>query len=133
MAGSSAGYRVNGVLNGADVTVDITDNGLRDGYFRDDVMEVDTYPTATFLVPGPVELRQLTGSPVTVPVTGELTVRGTARQVQAGLSVVRTSEGVDVSGSVPLVFADHGVEAPNLGFVPVADRGAVAFLLRLGR
>jgi polyisoprenoid-binding protein YceI len=161
-AGSSAGYRVDEVLNGADVTVagttdqvtgqvvveggdlssaevtvDIasvtTDNGRRDGYFRDAVMDAGTHPTATFVVTGPVDLPELTGTPVAVPVTGELTVKGTAREVQAELSVVRTPDGVDVSGSVPLVFADHGVEAPNLGFVRVEDRGAVEFLLRLAR
>jgi hypothetical protein len=53
--------------------------------------------------------------------------------VRADLSVVRTPDGVDVSGSLPLVFADHGVEAPDLGFVRVEDRGAVEFLLRLTR
>ena len=74
---SSAGYRVDEVLNGADVTVagttdqvtgsvvveggdlataevvvDVastrTDVGQRDAYFRDDVMEVGTWPTGTF-------------------------------------------------------------------------------------
>ena len=161
-AGSSAGYRVDEVLNSVDVTVagttdqvtgqvvveggdlasaevvvDIasvtTDSGRRDGYFRDNVMDVENHPTATFVVTGPVDLPELTGTPVTVPVTGQLTVKGTTREVQADLSVVRTPEGVDVSGSVPLVFADHGVEAPNLGFVRVEDRGAVEFLLRLAR
>jgi hypothetical protein len=33
----------------------------------------------------------------------------------------------------PLVSAEHGVEAPDLGFVRVEDRGAVEFLLRLAR
>ena len=161
-AGSTAGYRVDEVLNGADVTVagateqvdgqvvveggDLTsaevtvdmasvttDSDRRDGYFRDTVMEVGTHPTATFVVTGPVDLPELTGTPVTVPVTGELTVKGMAREVRAHLSVVRTPDGVDVSGSVPLVFADHGVEAPDLGFVRVEDRGAVEFLLRLTR
>jgi len=161
-AGSSAGYRVDEVLNSVDVTVagttdqvtgqvvveggdlasaevvvDIesvtTDSSRRDGYFRDDVMDVAAHPTATFVVTGPVDLPELTGTPVTVPVTGRLTVKGTPREVQADLSVVRTPEGVAVSGSVPLVFADHGVEAPDLGFVRVEDRGAVEFLLRLAR
>jgi hypothetical protein len=38
------------------------------------------------------------------------------------LSVVRTPDGVDVSGSVPVTFADHGIEAPDPGFVRVEDR-----------
>jgi polyisoprenoid-binding protein YceI len=158
--GSTAGYRVDEVLNGADVTVagstsevtgsvvveggqltsaevvvDIasiaTDNGRRDGYFRDNVMDVDEHPTATFAVTGPVQLPELTGTPVTVPVTGELTVKGTTREVQVELAAVRTPEGVDVSGSVPVTFADHGVDPPNLGFVRVEDAGSIEFLLHL--
>ncbi|MGY1739025.1 YceI family protein [Geodermatophilus sp. SYSU D00684] len=158
--GSSAGYRVDEVLNGADVTVagttdrvtgsvvvqdgDIasaevvvdvasiaTDRSQRDSYFRDEVMEVGTYPTATFAVRGPVDLPELGGTPVTVPVTGDLTLRGTTRPVQTDLSVVRTAGGVEVSGAVPVVFADFGIPAPNLGFVRVEDRGQVEFLLEL--
>ena len=160
--GSSAGYRVDEVLNGADVTVagttdrvtgqvvieggdlaggevvvDVasvsTDSGRRDDYFRGTVMDVGTHPTATFAIRGPVDLPELSGTPVTVPVTGDLTLRGTTRQVQADLSVVRTPEGVDVSGVVPVVFADFGITPPNLGFVRVEDRGQVEFLLRLAR
>jgi polyisoprenoid-binding protein YceI len=160
--GSSAGYRVDEVLNGADVTVagttdrvtgqvvieggdltsgevvvDVasvsTDSGRRDDYFRGTVMDVGTHPTATFAIRGPVDLPELSGTPVTVPVTGDLTLRGTTRQVQADLAVVRTAEGVDVSGAVPVVFADFGITPPNLGFVRVEDRGQVEFLLRLAR
>ncbi len=158
--GSSAGYRVDEVLNGADVTVagttdrvtgqvvieggDLTSgevvvdvasvsttSGRRDDYFRGTVMDVGTHPTATFTIRGPVDLPELSGTPVTVPVTGDLTLRGTTRQVQADLAVVRTAEGVDVSGVVPVVFADFGITPPNLGFVRVEDRGQVEFLLRL--
>ena len=160
--GSSAGYRVDEVLNGADVTVagttdrvtgqvvieggdltggevvvDVasvsTDSGRRDDYFRGTVMDVGTHPTATFTIRGPVDLPELSGTPVTVPVTGDLTLRGTTRQVQADLAVVRTAEGVDVSGVVPVVFADFGITPPDLGFVRVEDRGQVEFLLRLAR
>lgn len=160
--GSTAGYRVDEVLNGVDktvagttsqvsgsvvieggsltsaeVTVDIasvtTDSSRRDGYFRSNVMDVDQFPTATFRVTGPVQLPELTGTPVTVPVTGELTVKGAPREVRTELSAVRTPEGVDVSGSIPVTFADHGVHPPNLGFVRVEDAGAVEFLLHLTR
>ena len=86
---------------------------------------------ATFTVDGPVDLPELSGTPVTLPVTGDLTVAGTTQQVQFELSVVRTPDGVDTSGSIPLTFADFGVEAPNLGFVSVEDQGSVEFLLHL--
>jgi hypothetical protein len=68
---------------------------------------------------------------VTVPVAGEMTLAGATQPVQVDLSVVRTAEGVDVSGSVPVTFGDHGIDAPSLGFVRVDDQGAVEFLLRL--
>ena len=159
-AGSSAGYRVHEVLNGADVTVagttdqvtgsvvitggdladadltvDVasiaTDSGQRDSYFRGNVMDVDAHPTATFAVTQPADLPELTGTPVTVPVTGELTLKGVTQQVQTEISVVRTGAGVDVSGSVPVSFGDYGIDAPNLGFVRVDDQGAVEFFLHL--
>ena len=159
-AGSTAGYRVHEVLNGADVTVagttdqvtgsvvitggdladadlsvDVasiaTDSGQRDSYFRGNVMDVDANPTATFSVTQPADLPELTGTPVTVPVTGELTLKGVTQQVQTEISVVRTGAGVDVSGSVPVTFGDYGIDAPNLGFVRVDDQGAVEFFLHL--
>ena len=161
-ADSSAGYRVDEVLNGADVTVagttgevsgqvvitggdltdaDVTvdvasittDTARRDSYFRDNVMDVAANPTAVFAVTEPAALPELTGTPVTVPVTGELTVAGVTQPVETEISVVRTAEGVDVSGAVPVVFADYGIEPPNLGFVRVEDRGQVEFFLHLTR
>ncbi|MFQ1003292.1 YceI family protein [Modestobacter sp. SSW1-42] len=161
-ADSSAGYRVDEVLNGADVTVagttdqvtgsvviaggdlteaDVTvdvasittDSDRRDGYFRDNVMDVAANPTAVFSVTEPADLPELTGTPVTVPVTGELTLAGVTRPVQTEIAVVRTAEGVDVSGAVPVVFGDFGIEPPNLGFVRVEDRGQVEFFLHLAK
>jgi hypothetical protein len=49
------------------------------------------------------------------------------------LAVVRTPEGVDISGSIPVTFADYGIQAPSLGFVRVEDAGSVEFLLRLAK
>jgi polyisoprenoid-binding protein YceI len=159
-ADSTAGYRVHEVLNGADVTVagttdqvtgavviaggdladaDVTvdvasittDRSQRDDYFRGNVMDVDANPTATFSVTQPADLPELTGTPVTVPVTGELTLKGVTKPVQTEISVVRTAAGVDVSGSVPVTFGDYGIDAPSLGFVRVDDQGAVEFFLHL--
>ena len=158
--GSTAGYRVHEVLNGADVTVagttqevtgsvvigggdltsaevqvDVasitTDKAQRDSYFRDNVMHVDQNPTATFTVAQPVDVPELSGTPVTVPVPGTLTLAGKTQQVTPQLSVVRTGTGVDLSGSIPVTFGDYGIKAPSLGFVKVDDQGAVEFLLHL--
>jgi len=161
-SGSSAGYRVDEVLNGADVTVagttdqvtgtvvvsggdlasaevdvDVasvtTDSDRRDSYFRDDVMEVGEFPTASFVVDRAVDLPELTGTPVTVPVAGTLALHGVTQDVTVDLSVVRTADGVEASGSIPVTFSDYDVTAPDLGFVSVEDAGSVELFLVLAQ
>ncbi|AEG45596.1 YceI family protein [Isoptericola variabilis] len=157
--GSFAGYRVHEVLRGEDVTVtgrteevtgsvtiadgtltdaevvvDIesvrTDEPPRDAYFRGTVMEVGTYPTATFVLtePAPLEPGQ-----TAVELTGDLTIRDVTREVTVDAEVATTDDGAHVVGSVPLTFADYGVEAPALAFVRVDGEGSIEFSLRLER
>lgn len=161
-SGSYAGYRVDEVLNGADVTVtgrteevsgdlvidgltlseatvtvDVasiaTDNGNRDDYFRNDALETDQFPTATFVLTEPLEATSTPtpGEPQTVDVTGELTLHGVTNTVTAELEAVLNGEGGQVAGSIPITFEDFGVTAPNLGFVSVEPTGFVEFLLEV--
>jgi len=158
-SGSSAGYRVDEVLNGADVTVagttdqvtgtvtvegdsvtaatidvDVasiaTDSGNRDGYFRDDAMEASTYPTATFVLTQPIDAGvPADGDVETVEATGDLTMHGVTQSVTVSLQAALSGDGVQISGSVPVTFSDYGVEAPSFGFVQVEDSGTVEFLV----
>jgi polyisoprenoid-binding protein YceI len=157
--GSTAGYRVDEVLNGTDVTVvgttdqvtgtvtvegdsvtaatidvDVasiaTDSGNRDGYFRDDAMEASTYPTATFVLTQPIDAGvPADGDVETVEATGDLTMHGVTQSVTVSLQAALSGEGVQISGSVPVTFSDYGVEAPSFGFVQVEDSGTVDFLV----
>lgn len=162
--GSYAGYRVDEVLNGTDVTVvgrtekvtgsltvdgltltdavievDVasieTDSANRDSYFRDTAMRASTYPTATFRLTEPVVAAQApaAGQPQTITASGELTMAGQTRAVTVDLQAVWNGEGGQVAGSIPVTFADFGVEAPNLGFVSVEPTGAVEFSLVIQR
>jgi polyisoprenoid-binding protein YceI len=156
---STAGYRVDEVLNGtdvtvvgttdqvtgtvtvdgttvtaADITVDVasiaTDSGNRDGYFRDDAMEVGTYPTATFTLTDPIDAAVPSdGQVATVQATGELTMHGVTQTVEVPLQAALSGDGVQVSGSIPVTFSDYGVDAPSFGFVEVDDQGTVEFLV----
>jgi polyisoprenoid-binding protein YceI len=156
--GSTAGYRVDEVLNGTDVTVvgttqvtgsvtvegdsvtaatidvDVasiaTDSGNRDGYFRDDAMEASTYPTATFVLTQPIDAGvPADGDVETVEATGDLTMHGVTQSVTVSLQAALSGDGVQISGSVPVTFSDYGVEAPSFGFVQVEDSGTVEFLV----
>jgi polyisoprenoid-binding protein YceI len=162
-SGSFAGYRVHEVLRGHDVTVtgrtpqvtgDLTVQGdqltaaqvtvdvgsistpeaARDAYFRSVALDTGTFPHATFTLTAPAQVAAVTGGqPVSVPVTGDLTVHGVTRSVKATLQAAASGDGAQVTGSIPITFADYGVKAPSLGFVRVDDAGAVEFSLQLER
>jgi polyisoprenoid-binding protein YceI len=121
-------------VTAADISVDVasiaTDSGNRDGYFRDDAMEVGTYPTATFTLTDPIDAAVPSdGQVATVQATGELTMHGVTQTVEVPLQAALSGDGVQVSGSIPVTFSDYGVDAPSLGFVEVEDQGTVEFLV----
>ena len=158
--GSTAGYRVDEVLNGTDVTVvgtteDVTgtitvdgstlsaatvtvdvasiatDQPPRDSYFRDEAMQVSQFPDATFTLTQPIDAAvPASGEVATVDATGELTMHGVTQTVTVPLQAALSGDGVQVSGSIPVTFSDYGVEAPDLGFVSVEDQGTVEFLVK---
>lgn len=106
-----------------------TDSGQRDAYFRDSVMDTDAFPTATFRTTQPVPdaVPSSDTATTTARVTGLLTLHGVTRTVTATLRSGLDGDGADVSGTIPVTFADYGVTAPSLGFVRVEDTGAVEF------
>lgn len=153
--GSFAGYRVEEVLRGQDVTVTgrteqvtgevvvadgvlteaqievdmasiATDQPPRDGYFRDQAIDVRKFPTGTFTLTEPADL-----DGATVQLTGELTIRDVTREVTVDAQVAGSGGTVQVVGSAPITFTDFGVTAPSLGFVTVEEDGFVEFDLRL--
>nr|WP_245190285.1 YceI family protein [Leucobacter exalbidus] len=160
--GSEAGYRVDEVLNGTEITVTgrtnqvtgtfaiadtgltldsaeltvdvasiITDNDSRDNYFRSQALRTSEFPTATFTLTDPVTLESapLAGDIVSTEAKGELTIAGKSQPVTAQIELRSDGTTAEIAGSIPITFADFGVEAPRLGFVSVAPTGAVEFQL----
>lgn len=128
----------DGVLTAATITVDTasitTDESARDAYFRR-ALGVTANPTATFVLGEPVDVTAVgdADGPVVIEAAGTLTLAGVAREVVATLEMQRTADGVAVAGSVPLVLTDHGLTAPDFGFVAVQPDGVVEVQLRLVR
>ena len=161
--GSEAGYRVDEVLNGEDVTVvgrtgdvtgDVTisgteltegavavdlttvttDNSRRDDYFTSRAIDTSTYPEATFTVAEAVDLSALADSGTAeIEIPGTLEINGQSRETTATSTVSRTDSGLTVAGAIDVTWQDHGVTPPNLGFVSVEDAGVVEFSLALTR
>ena len=161
-SGSQAGYRVGEVLFGQSTTavgrtsaitgtvtiagtsvstgsfsVDMTkmssDRSQRDGQFRGRIMDVSTYPTATFALTRPIDLGTIPaeGATVTETATGDLMLHGVTKSVTFPVTVKRNATDVAVSGSIPVVFADYSIDNPSGGPATTEDHGVLEFALAL--
>ena len=127
-----------GTVTAGSFTVDLTevtsDQTRRDEQFQTRIMDTATYPDATFTLTGPLDLGPLADAAGTqqVEAPGTLDLHGTKKATAADLSVTRSGSTVQVSGQVPVVFADHGIDNPSFGsFVKTGDSGTVEVLLQL--
>lgn len=161
---TAAGYTVSEILNGARVTVVgttdqvngnvsiagqkltaaeivvqvagiATDNARRDGQFRGNVMDADTFPNAKFTLTAPVDLAALPtdGTAATVKADGTLTLKDQTRPVTVDVKVLHSGDTLIASGAVPVTWSDYGITPPSLGFVTVDGNGTVDFLVSLAR
>jgi polyisoprenoid-binding protein YceI len=160
-SGSVVGYRVNEVLLGqsgtavgrtTSVTGHMTiqgttvtaatfsvpmasvhsNEGQRDNNFDGRIMEVATYPTATFTLTSPIDLAPLPAGGVIKQYTahGNLTLHGTTHAVTFTLSAERKGSQIEVSGDIPVTFADYNIENPSYaGLVTTQNHGLLEFLL----
>jgi Uncharacterized conserved protein len=123
----------------ATVTVDMTtvtsDESKRDNQFRGRIMSVVTYPTSTFKLTQPIDLGDLPadGEKITVPATGELTLRGTTNTITIDLVSRRNGANIEVNGTVPIVFAEWNIPNPSFGPVTTEDHGELELLVVFAR
>lgn len=123
----------------AAVTVDMTtvtsDESRRDNQFRGRIMSVATYPTSTFELTQPIDLGDLPadGEKITVPATGELSLRGTTKTVTVDLVARRNGANIEVNGTIPVVFAEWNIPNPSFGPVTTEDHGELELLVVFAR
>ena len=61
---------------------------------------------------------------------GQLSLHGQTKAVQVPLKAKLTGSTIAVSGSLPIAFADYGIEKPNSFMVlTIADAGTMEFQL----
>jgi polyisoprenoid-binding protein YceI len=124
-------------INSGSFTVDMTtvtsDKSMRDRQFQGRIMETSTYPTATFELTKPIDLGSIPadGATKTVSATGKLTLHGVTKTVTISLTTKRTANRVEVSGSLPVTFADWNISNPSFGgTVTTEDHGLLELLLK---
>ena len=113
-----------------------TDSAQRDAQFDGRIMDVAAYPTGSFRLTRPISLAPVpaAGTIRTYTATGNLTLHGQARAVTFPLRAERTVTGIEVQGSIPVLFARWGIPNPSFtGFVTTQNHGTLEFLLDLSR
>jgi polyisoprenoid-binding protein YceI len=113
-----------------------SDESERDVQFRGRIMDTSAYPTGTLTLARPIALAPLPapGAIRTYTVTARLTLHGHTRTVTFPLSAERASGEIEMSGSIPILFADWDIPNPSFtGFVTTQNHGVLEFLLKLDR
>lgn len=113
-----------------------SDESQRDVQFNGRIMETSAYPTGTLKLTGPIVLAPVPAAGVvkTYHAQGDLTLHGHTRPVSFTLSAERTSSGLEVSGAIPIVFAEYDIGNPSFGsFVTTGKSGTLEFLVRFSR
>lgn len=122
-------------VSAVDLTVDMTtfesDDSRRDSQFSGNIMDVATYPTATFTLTAPLDLGSIPagGTSVTAKATGDLTMHGVTKPVTLDLTAKETSGRIGVLGSTTITFADYTIDNPSNGFAETGDTGTLELQL----
>jgi len=109
-----------------------SDQSQRDVQFDGRIMNVATYPTGAFTLTRPISLAPVpaAGAVKTYSATGKLTLHGHTRQVSFPLKAELAGGKIEVTGSIPVTFADFGIGNPSFGnFVTTQNHGTLEFLL----
>jgi polyisoprenoid-binding protein YceI len=124
-------------ISAAEFTADLTtlqsDEGNRDRQLRRQGLETGTYPTATFTLTQPIELGGAPAEGQTIEATaaGDLTIHGTTKAVEIPVQAKVENGVVTVVGSLPIAFADYGMQKPQAMIVlSVEDNGTMEFQLQ---
>jgi polyisoprenoid-binding protein YceI len=126
-----AGTTVSKASFTVDMTTVSSDQQRRDNQFNGRIMDTSSYPTATFTLSSPIILPSIptVGAQSSTQATGVLTMHGTSKPVTFTVKGQRTSSGIEVTGSIPIVFADWNIPNPSFGPVSTDDHGTLEFLL----
>ena len=121
--------------NSASFTVQVdtikSDESRRDSQFTQRIMSTSQFPTATFKLTQPIDFGSIPADKVEIKAnaTGDLTLRGVTKSVTFPVTARRNGANLEVSGSIPVVFADYKIPNPSTAGITTEDNGVLEFLL----
>ena len=105
----------------------------RDFFVRTIYLEAATYPTATFKAdPVSVAINQAPG-PVTLDVSGKLSVHGVTKTVTTHMQAQATDAGIELAGSITVDMRDYGIDPPDISFTKAESSVLIEYHLVLVR
>jgi polyisoprenoid-binding protein YceI len=131
-----AGSTITSVEVTADLTGLRSDDDRRDGRLRQQAIETDQFPEATFRLTAPIELGAVPadGATFVVNATGDLTLHGVTQNVTIPIEARLSGNVVTVTGSIDIAFADFAIERPTSFLVlSIEDHGVMEVQLLFSR
>jgi polyisoprenoid-binding protein YceI len=105
----------------------------RDAQFNGRIMDTAAYPTGKLELTAPINLAPLPpgGDFRDFRATANLTLHGHTRAVTFTLEAEHVGGAIDVSGSIPILFADWDISNPSFSpFVTTQNHGELEFLIK---
>jgi polyisoprenoid-binding protein YceI len=126
-----AGTTVESAAFAVDVASIVSDDDRRDNQFRGNIMQTDQFPQATFTLTAPIVLDAIPadGAQVTASATGDLTLHGVTKPVTFDVTAQAAPGRIGVLGSIPILFADYGIDNPSRSGITTEDHGLLEFVL----
>ena len=120
-----------------DTTTITSDKPMRDNRLRNEGLQTDQYPTATFVLTAPVDVpaAALSGTPSDVTLVGDLTLHGVTKSVSIPAQAQLVDGTISVAGSITFPLSDYQITAPNIGgfIVSIADQGTLEFAVNFAK
>ena len=118
----------------ADLTKLASDNNLRDGQLRNQAIETNKFPNATFVLSGPVALPEglAKGEATSVTLNGKLTLHGVTKDISVPAQAQLKDGLLVVVGSIDLKFSDYSINSPRgASVLSIDDHGIMELQLIL--
>jgi len=121
-----AGDKLETATIQADLTQLTSDQSRRDNAIRQQGLQSDQFPTASFQLAQPITLpaELARGQTIQADAKGRLTVHGTTRDVTLPLRGRWNGDTIQVAGALKIAMTDYGIQPPRLGPVVSIDDAA---------
>ena len=126
----------NGILVAVNLDANLSklksDNAFRDGALRTQGIEWGTYPTTTFSLTTPLNLKDVffSGEPISDVVKGDFTLHNVTKEIEITIEGQLINDIIVVTSSFTILFSDYEIEKPSSARVlSIEDQGVVEIQL----